>query len=99
MAFISALFSLLSRKISDLLQAVFGWSIAGLFGQLPSGKQTALSVALILAILWPLLVVGCFLPGVAAWAVAFIPLHEWLGDTVLRIVWIVLAALAPIAVG
>ena len=99
MAFISALFSLFSKKLGDLLQAIFGWSIAGLFGKLPSGKQTGLSVALILSILWPLLVVGCFFPALAAWAVAFVPLHEWLGDTVLRVVWIVLAVVAPVVVG
>ena len=64
-------------------------------------QQTALSLALILSIIWPLLVVGCFLPDVAAWAVAFIPLHEWVGarENVLRIVWIVLAVAAPIVVG
>lgn len=99
MAFISALLSLLSKKIGDLLQLLFGWSISGLFGRLSSSKQTALSLALILSIIWPLLVVGCFLPDVAAWAVAFIPLHEWVGERALRIVWIVLAVAAPIVVG
>ena len=99
MAFISALLSLLSKKISDLLQLLFGWSISGLFGRLSSNKQTALSLALILSIIWPLLVVGCFLPDVAAWAVAFIPLHELVGENVLRIIWIVLAVAAPIVVG
>lgn len=99
MALLSALFSLLSRKIGDLLQALFGWSITGLFGRLKSSKQTALSVALILSIIWPLLVIGCFLPDVAAWAVAFIPLHEWLGETLLRVLWIVLAVLSPLLVG
>ena len=37
--------------------------------------------------------------NVAAWAVAFIPLHEWVGDKILRSIWIVLAVAAPIAVG
>ena len=69
MAFISALLSLLSKKISDLLQLLFGWSISGLFGRLSSRKQNGLSVALILSIVWPLLLLGCFLPAVAAWAV------------------------------
>src|SRR6185436_8120788 len=99
MAIISAILSLLSRKLGDLLQALFGWSIRGLFGRLPSKKETALSLALILSILWPVLVVGTVFPQVAAWMVAFIPLHEWLGDTVLRVVWIVLAVAAPILVG
>src|SRR6185436_8580848 len=99
MAIISAILSLLSRKLGDLLQALFGWSIRGLFGRLPSRKETALSVVLILSLVWPLLVVGCFLPKVAAWMVAFIPLHEWISQEVLRVVWIVLAVLSPILVG
>ena len=96
MALISAILSLLSRKLGDLLQALFGWSIRGLFGKLPSRKETALSVALILSVLWPLLVIGSFLPKAAAWMVAFIPLHEWLGKEVLRVMWIALAVIAPI---
>ena len=99
MAIISAIFSLLSRKLGDLLQALFGWSITGLFGRLPSKKQTALSLALILSILWPLLVLGCFLPKVAAWAVAFVPLQQWLGKGLLRGLWITLAIVAPLLVG
>lgn len=99
MAVISALLSLLSRKLGDLLQALFGWSITGLFGRLPSKKQTALSLALILSIVWPLLVIGCFLPKAAAWMVAFVPLHHLLGERVLRGIWIALAVLSPIIVG
>ncbi|HRI50831.1 MAG TPA: phage holin family protein [Pseudomonadota bacterium] len=99
MAIISALLSMLSRKIGDLLQLLFGWSISGLFGRLSSRKQNGLSVALILSIVWPLLVLGCFLPSVAAWAVAFIPLHDWIGEETLRIVWIALAVVIPMIVG
>src|SRR6185295_15965638 len=99
MAIISAILSLLSRKLSDLLQALFGWSIRGLFGRLPSKKETALSVALILSILWPVLIVGTVFPKAAAWLVAFLPLHEWLGKEILRVVWIVLAIVSPIIVG
>lgn len=99
MAIISAILSLLSRKLGDLLQALFGWSIRGLFGRLPSKKETALSLALILSVLWPVLIVGSIVPKVAAWLIAFLPLHEWLGKTFLRVMWIVLAVLAPIFVG
>lgn len=58
-----------------------------------------LSAALLLSILWPLFVLGVFVPGAAAWVVAFIPLHEWLGNLTLRIVWIVLAVIVPPLVG
>jgi hypothetical protein len=99
MAFLSGLFSLLTRQLSTLLRAVFGWSVTGLFGRLPAGKQTALSVALVLALVWPLLVVGVALPGVAAWAVALVPLHELVARGTLRMIWLALALVAPLVVG
>jgi uncharacterized membrane protein YqjE len=99
MAIFSALLSLLGRKIGSLLQAIFGWSITGLFGKLPSSKQTALSIAMVLAIAWPLLVLGVIFPGVASWAFAFAPLHEMLDRNVLRLVWLGLALVGPIIVG
>lgn len=98
MALLSAIFSLLSRKLADLLQAIFGWSITGLFGRLPAKKQTALTVALVLSIAWPLLVVGVFAPRVAAWAIAFVPLHDFVSARVLRVVWLGLALAVPIGV-
>ena len=99
MAILSALLSLLGKKIGTLLQAIFGWSVTGLFGKLPSSKQTALSVAMVLAIAWPLLVIGAVFPAVASWAFAFAPLHEMIDHTILRLVWLGLALLAPIIVG
>jgi hypothetical protein len=99
MAIFSALFSLLARKLGDIVQAIFGWSITALFGKLPTTKQVLLSVALVLSILWPLFVLGTIVPGAAAWALAFLPLEKWLGATVLRIVWIALAVVAPLIVG
>jgi hypothetical protein len=99
MAILSALLSLILRELSTIVQAIFGWSITALFGRLPSNKQTALSVALGLSIAWPLLALGSFLPGAASWAIALVPIHKWLGDLALRIVWIALAVIVPLAVG
>ncbi|MDB4931050.1 MAG: hypothetical protein JWM10_3534 [Myxococcaceae bacterium] len=99
MAFLSAILSLLSKKVGDLVQALFGWSVTALFGRQSSAKQTALSVALALSVLWPLFVLGTFVPAAAAWALAFLPLERWLGATVLRVVWIALALTAPLIVG
>jgi len=99
MAILSALLSFISRQLSSLVRAVFGWSVTGLFGRMPGSRQTALSVALIISIVWPLLIVGIFIPAVAGWALAFLPLERWLGARVMRIVWLVLAVALPIAVG
>lgn len=99
MAIFSAIFSLLSRKLGQLLRAIFGWAITGLFGRLPSAKQTGLSIALLLSIAWPLLVIGVPFPGVAAWAVSFVPLHEWMPEWALRLLWLGLALTVPLIVG
>jgi hypothetical protein len=99
MAIFSALLSLLSRKAGQLLQAVFGWVITGLFGRLPSAKQTAMSAALLLSIAWPLLVLGVPFPGIASWAVAFVPLHDFAPRWILRLVWLALALIVPVIVG
>src|SRR4051794_31192978 len=99
MAILSALLSLLSKKLGQLLQAVFGWAITGLFGRLPSTKQTALSVALVLSLMWPLLLVGVAFPGIASWAVAMVPLHDFAPKWILRLVWLALALVAPVIVG
>jgi len=99
MAILTALFSLIGKQVGKIVQAIFGWAITALFGRLPSAQQNALSAALIASIAWPLLVIGAFLPGVAAWALAFLPLHKWLGETALRLIWIALAVLIPLGVG
>jgi hypothetical protein len=98
-AIISLLFSFIGRKLGDIVQAIFGWSITALFGRLPSKKSLAVTVALVLSLAWPLFVVGLFLPAVAGWALAFLPLKEWVGPNVLRIVWAALALVSPPIVG
>jgi len=98
-AVISILFSFIGKKIGTILQAIFGWSVTALFGRLPKKKQLAVTVALILSIAWPVFVVGSFLPNVAGWVLAILPLEKWVGATVLRIVWIALAVLAAPIVG
>ena len=98
-AILSLLLSFLSKKIGDVLQAIFGWSITALFGRLPKKKQIAVTGALILSLAWPVFVVGLFLPSVAGWAIAILPLKSWVGDLALRIVWTVLAVIAPPIVG
>jgi uncharacterized membrane protein YqjE len=98
-AFVSALFSLLARKAGDILQAVFGWSVMALFGRLPKKKQIAVTIALVLALFWPLFLLGVIVPGVAGRALAFLPLDDWMSDTALRGIWIALAVVSPLVVG
>lgn len=99
MAIISLILSFLGRKIGDVVQAIFGWSITALFGRLPAKKEMAVTVALVLSLAWPVFVVGLFFPAVAAWALAILPLESWFGATPLRIAWAALAVIAPPIVG
>lgn len=99
MPIVSFVLSFIGKKLTTILQALFGWSVTALFGRLPRKKQVAVTIALILSISWPIFVVGVFVPNVAAWVLAFLPLEKWLGPTVLRIVWAVLALGAPLGVG
>ncbi len=99
MALLSLLISFIGKKIGAIIQAIFGWSVTALFGRLPGARQVAVSIALVLSIAWPLFVTGVFLPSVAAWALAFLPLGSWVSPLVLRIIWGALAFLAPLVVG
>lgn len=98
-AIVSALLSFLGKKVGSILQAIFGWSVTALFGRLSPKKQLAVTVALVLSIAWPFFVVGLFLPGVAGWALAILPLEQWLGQTALRVIWASLAIASPPLVG
>jgi hypothetical protein len=98
-AILSLVLSFIGRKVGDILLAVFGWSVTALFGRLGRREQLAVSAALALSIAWPIFVVGLLFPGVAGWALAFLPLQEWVGKDALRIAWAVLAIASPIAVG
>ncbi len=98
-AILGTLLSALANRLGSILQAIFGWSVTALFGRLPRKKQIAVSAALLLSLAWPVFVVGLVVPDVASWLLAFAPLEKWLGHTVLRVVWAVLAVTAPLGVG
>ncbi|MDP3231510.1 MAG: phage holin family protein [Myxococcales bacterium] len=99
MALLTALFGMLSRKVTDLLQLVFGWSTAALFGQLGSRQRLFLTLAMVLSLLWPIFVIGAFAPKVAAMVIAFIPVEGLGTSRALRVVWVALAVVSPVVVG
>ena len=99
MAIISVLFSFLARKVNNIIQAIFGWSITALFGKLQRRAQVLVTIALVASLAWPVFVLGAFAPKLAAWVVAFVPMHKMVGANVLRILWLTLAVLTPVIVG
>lgn len=99
MPLLSAILTALSRKLGDVLQALFGWSVAAMFGRLNSSKTRAfVTVAMILALCWPVFVVGVFFPAAATFIIAFAPIESETVRKVLRVLWIVLAIAAPLIV-
>lgn len=99
MALLSLVFTALARKMGDILQALFGWSVAALFGRLNSKTQTYVTIALVLSLAWPVFVVGVFSPAAASFVLAFVPIQHPVLSSVLRVLWIVLAIAAPLIVG
>ncbi len=99
MPIVSALLSLVLRQLGSLVRAILGWSVTALFGRLPTVKQTALAAILIVSLIWPVLVVGIFVPSVAAWAFAFVPLQKWWGVVPVRLLSFGLSVFLPLLVG
>jgi hypothetical protein len=97
-AVVSFVFSFLAKKAGDIAQAIFGWSITALFGKLSRRALILMIGALVLSLLWPLFVAGAVYPPIANWAIAFVPLHAWIGNAVMRAIWLALAITAPVGV-
>jgi hypothetical protein len=99
MAAIQALFSLLSRSLGKILNAIFGWAVTALFGQTTPTQKTLLSGLVGLAAAWPVLLVGVAVPKVAGLILAFVPPSAQGPSWVMRVVWIGLALVVPVTLG
>ena len=96
---LQALLGLLTKSAGKILNAIFGWSVRALFGRTSSGQETFLSGLVGAAVAWPLLVAGVVAPRVAALVLAFVPLPRWVPSWPVRVVWLGLALLVPLAMG
>jgi hypothetical protein len=95
---IGALFAFLGRQIGRLLQLAFSWATLVLFGQVSKDKQLLLSLMALLALVWPIALIGVLVPSVATFLLGFVTVPDWL-DLWVRIGMLVLAILAPLGVG
>jgi hypothetical protein len=99
MAILQAIFALVSKSAGKILNAIFGWAVRALFGQVSSKQQTFLSAVVAAAVAWPLLLAGLIAPKIAALLIAFIPIPRSIPAWTVRLVWLVLAIVVPFAVG
>jgi len=76
-----------------------GWAVDALFGQTTAREQILFPVLIAAAVAWPLLLIGILAPKVAVQMVAMVPLPASVSAWGVRLVWIGLALLIPLAVG
>ncbi|MEO5767512.1 MAG: hypothetical protein ABIS92_04105 [Polyangia bacterium] len=99
MAIIQALFALISKSAGKILNAIFGWAVRALFGRTSDRERTFLSGLVAAAAAWPLLLVGVAFPKAAALLLAFVPVPHAIPSWVVRLVWLGLVAIVPLAIG
>jgi hypothetical protein len=76
-----------------------GWAVAALFGRTTRRGRALFPIITGAAIAWPLLLIGIAIPKPLVQMVALIPVPEWVPSMDVRIVWMGLALLIPLAVG
>jgi hypothetical protein len=99
MAVVQALLALITRSLGRITSAIFGWAVVALFGQTAPAEKTKLSALVGAAAAWPVLLLGIAMPKISAFVLGFVPLPDWVPSWTVRVVWIVLAATIPFAVG
>lgn len=76
-----------------------GWAVGALFGQTTRREGIFLSLIVVAAVAWPILLIGIVAPKIAVQMIALVPLPEGVPSWTVRLGWIGLALLIPLAVG
>jgi hypothetical protein len=99
MALIHALIAGLARSAGKVLNTIFGWATALLFGRVTDNKQIAMSVACFGSILWIVSLIGIIFPKFGVFAIAaFVPEHEKY-EQIIRWTMVACAIIIPFIVG
>ncbi|HEY7249006.1 MAG TPA: phage holin family protein [Methylomirabilota bacterium] len=99
MAIVQALIAFIGRSFGKILSALFDWAVVAIFGYASGTEKIFLAGLLAAAGAWPLLLLGIAFPKVATFLLAFIPVPSWVPSWTVRVVWIALAVVVPLAVG
>jgi hypothetical protein len=99
MAILQALVALVTRSLGRITSAIFGWAVVALFGQTAPAEKTMLSALVGAAAAWPILLLGIAMPKLSVFVLGFVPLPDWIPSWTVRVAWIALAVLVPLAVG
>jgi hypothetical protein len=76
-----------------------GWAVGALFGQTTRREGLFLSLIVVAAVAWPILLVGIAAPKLAVQMIALVPLPDGVSSWAVRLGWIGLALLIPLGVG
>ena len=99
MAILAPIIAFIGRQIGRIVQMAFGWATIMLFGRVPQDKQLLLAGVALGSILWIVVLIGVFVPDVAAFLIALVPARDLIGEGVLRLVMLGLAVVLPLAIG
>jgi uncharacterized membrane protein YqjE len=99
MAIVQALVAFIGRSFGRILSALFDWAVVAIFGYTSGTEKIFLSGLLAAAGAWPLLLLGIAFPKIATFILAFVPVPSWVPSWIVRVVWIALAVIVPLAVG
>ena len=76
-----------------------GWAVGALFGQTTRREGVLLSLIVVAAVAWPILLVGIAAPKIAVQMIALVPLPDGVSSWAVRLGWIGLALPIPLGVG
>lgn len=76
-----------------------GWAVGALFGQTTTGEGLLLSLIVVAAVAWPILLLAIVAPKPAVQMIALVPLPDGVPSWIIRLVWVGLALLIPLGVG
>lgn len=99
MALIGSLFAMLGRFAGRLLNTTLGWATILLFGKVEGRKQTLLLLVALGSLAWVATVVGVVLPDVGAVLLAFVPIPDFVDETLVRLAMLGAALVLPLVIG
>jgi hypothetical protein len=99
MAIFQTIFTAIGRQAGKLLNMIFAWATIMIFGKVPEGRQTFVSIMGLGSIVWLICVIGILVPSVATFLLGFVTLPNWVDDNMVRLAMLLAALLVPAIVG
>ena len=99
MAIIGSVFAMFGRFAGRLLNAVLGWATLLLFGKVSGSKQTVLLLVALGSLLWVVTVFGILIPDIGTFALAFVPVPDFIDEDWVRLAMLGLAVVIPLVIG